>query len=240
MSAANEPRPVVIVTGASRGVGHATAKELALVHGRTVLAIARDAERLAALQAECAGGEGSIEPLAVDLADPAGLARVREALKRRRVIGLVNATGLLIKREFGNWTADDAQKLFHLNAAVPLLLAQALQAELDGTPPAHIVNIGSMGGFQGSVKFPGLAFYSASKAAVANLTECMAEEFKDRGVRCNCLCIGAVDTDMLRAAFPGYQAPVSAAQMGAYVARFVLEGHNYFNGKVLPVALSTP
>lgn len=240
MSAMNEKEAVVIVTGASRGVGRATAKELANVHGRTVLAIARDAGKLASLQAECANGQGRIEPLAVDLVEANSLARVQEALYARRVIGLVNATGLLIKRGFGSWTAEDAQRLFHLNAAVPLLLAQALQAELDGDPPAHIVNIGSMGGFQGSVKFPGLAFYSASKAAVANLTECMAEEFKGRGIRCNCLCIGAVDTDMLREAFPGYQAPVSAAQMGGYVARFVLEAHNYFNGKVLPVALSTP
>ncbi|MFT3883922.1 MAG: SDR family oxidoreductase [Flavobacteriales bacterium] len=240
MSAMIPNDPVVIVTGASRGVGRATAKELANGHGRTVLAIARDAERLHALQAECAQGPGRIEPLALDLAGASAPIRTREALAGRRVLGLVNAAGLLIKRDFGAWTAEDAQRLFHVNAVVPLLLAQALQAELGGTPPAHIVNIGSMGGFQGSVKFPGLALYSASKAAVASLTECMAEEFKDHGIRCNCLSIGAVDTDMLREAFPGYQAPISAASMGAYVARFVLDGHNYFNGKVLPVALSTP
>lgn len=231
---------IILVTGASRGVGRATAKELAMVHGSTVIAVARDADRLEELRAECASGPGHIEPLPVDLEQAESLARVRESLNARHLRGVVNATGLLLKREFGHWSAADAQRLFHLNAAVPLLLAQELGPLLDGDAPAHIVNIGSMGGFQGSVKFPGLAFYSASKAAVANLTECMAEEFKGRGIRCNCLCIGAVDTDMLREAFPGYQAPVSAAQMGAYIARFVLEGHNYFNGKVLPVALSTP
>jgi len=231
---------IIIVTGASRGVGRETAHELAMVHGRTVIAIARDAEKLETLRVGTADGPGRVEPLAIDLADEQALTYVREQLNGRRVIGMVNATGLLIKRTFGEWTAADAQRLFHLNAVVPLLLAQGLQTELAGDPPAHIVNIGSMGGFQGSVKFPGLALYSASKAALANLTECMAEEFKDRGVRCNCLCIGAVDTDMLREAFPGYRAPVSPAQMGAYVARFLLEGHNFFNGKVLPVALSTP
>ena len=97
-----------------------------------------------------------------------------------------------------------------------------------------------MGGFQGSVKFPGMAAYSASKAALANLTECLAEELKDRQVRCNCLCLGAVDTDMLREAFPGYTAPVGPDEVGNYLARFVVEGHNFYNGKVLPFAVSTP
>jgi NAD(P)-dependent dehydrogenase (short-subunit alcohol dehydrogenase family) len=119
-------------------------------------------------------------------------------------------------------------------------MAQGLADRLDGAPPGHVVGIGSMGGFQDSVKFQGLLAYSASKSALACIAQCLAEEFKDRGIRSNCLAIGAVDTAMLRAAFPDYTAPVGPEAMGSYIARFAMEGHNHYNGKVLPVALSTP
>jgi NAD(P)-dependent dehydrogenase (short-subunit alcohol dehydrogenase family) len=130
--------------------------------------------------------------------------------------------------------------LYTTNVIAPLELTQALADELDGDPPGHIVHIGSMGGFQDSAKFPGLIAYSASKAALACMAQCLAEEFKGRGIRSNCLALGAVDTEMLRTAFPGYEAPVTASAMGAYVAQFSLTGHKLFNGKVLPVAVSTP
>src|SRR5581483_7914106 len=83
---------------------------------------------------------------------------------------------------------------------------------------AHIVNIGSMGGFQGSSKFPGLSAYSASKAALHNLTECLAQEFIDLGIKVNCLALGSAQTEMLEKAFPGYESPVMAFEMGKYIA----------------------
>lgn len=231
---------LVVVTGASAGVGRATAKALVQWHGCTVVAISRNATLLHELKEECGGLQGELEPLAIDLVDDHAIPAVKKALNGRRVHGLVNNAGLLVTRKFGEWTNGDLQRLFQLNAAVPLLLAQALSAEMEGTPAGHVVNISSMGGFQGSVKFPGLAAYSASKAALANLTECLAEEWKDRPLRCNCICLGAVDTAMLRAAFPGYQAPINAEEAGAWLADFVLNGHKYFNGKVLPFATTTP
>ena len=230
----------VLVTGASTGVGRATANALVLHHGCNVLAVARSAEKLASLARESAGAAGTLRTLAVDLAKPGAVAAVADALGHGPLHGLVNNAGLLIKRQWGQWAMEDAEQLFRLNATVPMLLTQALTAQLGADPPGHVVNISSMGGFQGSVKFPGLAAYSASKAALVNFTECMAEELKDRGVRCNCICLGAVDTDMLRAAFPGYAAPVGPVEVGEYLARFVLEGHAFFNGKVLPLAVSTP
>ncbi len=230
----------VVVTGASTGVGRAMAKSLVVDHGCRVVAVARSAEKLAALAEELNGASGHLQPLPVDLAAEDAVERVAQAVEGSRVHGLVNNAGLLIKQDFGAWSAIDTHRLFHLNAAVPLLLTQALARQLGGEPPGHVLNIGSMGGFQGSVKFPGLAAYSASKAALANLTECMAEELKDAGVRCNCVCLGAVDTAMLRTAFPGYTAPLGPVEVGAYLARFVLDGHKFFNGKVLPFAVSTP
>lgn len=107
-------------------------------------------------------------------------------------------------------------------------------------PAAHIVNMSSMGGVQGSAKFPGLSLYSASKGAVGILTECLAEELKEEGVSVNALAIGAVQTEMLSQAFPDYKAPLSADEMAGFIKYFALQGKNFFNGKVLPVSLSTP
>ena len=105
---------------------------------------------------------------------------------------------------------------------------------------SHIVNIGSMGGFQGSSKFPGLSAYSASKAALHALTECLAFEFADKQISVNCLALGSAQTEMLEKAFPDYQSPVMAYEMGKYIADFAVNGHRFFNGKILPVAHSTP
>lgn len=240
MNKASGDGKLVVVTGASTGVGRATAKALVQQHGCEVIAVARSAAKLQDLAHECAGGRGSLRPLGMDLEQEGAVAQVKQAVGPRRLHGLVNNAGLLLKHGLGGWTAADAQRLFRLNATIPLLLTQTLAAALQGDPPGHVVNIGSMGGFQGSVKFPGMAAYSASKAALANLTECLAEELKDRQVRCNCLCLGAVDTAMLREAFPGYTASVGPDEVGNYLARFVVEGHNFYNGKVLPFAVSTP
>jgi NAD(P)-dependent dehydrogenase (short-subunit alcohol dehydrogenase family) len=97
-----------------------------------------------------------------------------------------------------------------------------------------------MGGVQGSAKFPGLSLYSASKGAISILTECLAAELGPRGIRVNCLALGAAQTEMLEQAFPGYQAPLSAPEMAGFIANFALTGQKFFNGKILPVALSTP
>jgi NAD(P)-dependent dehydrogenase (short-subunit alcohol dehydrogenase family) len=105
---------------------------------------------------------------------------------------------------------------------------------------SHIVNISSMGGFQGASKYRGLSYYSASKAAIACLTECLAGEFSADGISVNCLAIGAVQTEMFEEAFPGYEAPVNAGEMAEFVAGFALTGNKYFNGKILPVAVTNP
>ncbi|MCB0817928.1 MAG: SDR family oxidoreductase [Flavobacteriales bacterium] len=230
----------IVVTGASRGVGREVVRCLVADHGCPVLAVSRASAPLEELKAELKDAPGILEPLVCDISTDAGVGRVVEQVAMRRLAGLLNNAGVLVKRDMGAWASEDAALAFHVNATVPLLLSQALADRLAGDPPGHVVNIGSMGGFQGSAKFPGLAAYSASKAALACLTECLAEEWKDKQVRVNCLAIGAVDTDMLRQAFPGYRAPVDAAAMGAYVARFLLEGHGLYNGKVLPVSVSTP
>ncbi len=230
-----EARPLVLVTGAGRGVGRATVEALVKVHRAAVIAVSRDGSALAGLDL----GQ-DVEEVVTDISTPEGIDRVVEAVGHRPLHALVNNAGTLLKRSFGQWTAADLAVLSHLNAHTPLLLTQALREALALAAPSHVVNIGSMGGFTGTAKFPGMVGYSSSKAALASITECLAEELQAEGIRANCLCLGAVDTEMLRAAFPGYTAPVSATEMGGYVARFSLEGHKLLNGKVLPLGLSTP
>jgi 3-oxoacyl-[acyl-carrier protein] reductase len=228
----------VVVTGASRGVGYETAKALALEHGCTVLAVGRDAVSLHQLKERC--GAGKVEPVVLDIAHADAPTILVGAVAGRRIHAIVHNAGALLKADMGTYTAEALTSLYHINVIAPLLITQALAPLLGGDPPGHLLHIGSMGGFQDSSKFPGLASYSSSKAALACLSQCLAEEFRDQGIRSNCLALGAVDTAMLRAAFPGYTAPVGAEAMGAYVAHFSLEGHKLYNAKVLPVALGTP
>ena len=105
---------------------------------------------------------------------------------------------------------------------------------------SHIINISSIGGIAGSSKFSGLSAYSSSKGALNILTEMLCEEFKDSGPSFNCLALGAVQTEMLEEAFPGYQAQVSSLEMANYIYKFSLEGNKFFNGKIIPVSTSNP
>jgi NAD(P)-dependent dehydrogenase (short-subunit alcohol dehydrogenase family) len=97
-----------------------------------------------------------------------------------------------------------------------------------------------MGGFQGSQKFKGLSIYSSSKAALASLSECLAEEYRDSSISFNCLALGATDTEMMRAAFPGYNASAKPDEMAKFIVEFAINGNKYFNGKIIPVSTSTP
>jgi 3-oxoacyl-[acyl-carrier protein] reductase len=105
---------------------------------------------------------------------------------------------------------------------------------------SHVVNISSMGGINGSVKFSGLSAYSAAKGGLGILTECLAEEYRDSGISFNCLALGSVQTEMLEEAFPGYRAPLTAHEMARFIVDFAINGHKFFNGKILPVSISTP
>ncbi len=226
---------LVVVTGAGRGIGFRTAATLAEVHGLNVIAVSRD------VSAWHAGlHTGLVLPIAADLSTSDGIAAVQEAVGARPLFGLINNAGMLRKQELGAWTASDLDPLFAVNVRAPLLLTQALLPALGKSASAHVVNISSMGGFQGSVKFPGLIGYSASKAALACVTECLAVELSSTRIHCNCLCLGAVDTAMLREAFPGYQAPLDASAMGTFIVEFLLNAYKFLNGKVLPVSLTTP
>lgn len=229
-----------VVTGASAGIGYGLVR-LLIEDQRIskVIGIARRQSRLDELMGFARGlglGDKFI-PLCTDVCELPSEA-ILSAVNRVDV--LVNNAGLLINLPFDQLTEEDFLAVYRTNVFGPARLIRLLLPIMGGSHPSHIVNIGSMGGVQGSSKFPGLSAYSSSKAALAGLTECLAEEFRDRNISVNCLAIGAVQTEMLQAAFPGYQADLSPDEMASYIAEFALSGHKLFNGKVLPVSSSTP
>ena len=132
----------------------------------------------------------------------------------------------------------DFQQVYDVNIFGMVSLTKAILPYMN--KGGHVVNISSMGGIQGSMKYPGLSAYSSSKGALNILTELLAEEYKDSGPSFNALALGAVQTEMLEEAFPGYQAPNSANDIAKYIMEFSLEGNKYFNGKVLQVSSTTP
>jgi NAD(P)-dependent dehydrogenase (short-subunit alcohol dehydrogenase family) len=232
----------IIITGASSGVGFETALELILSGKHKVMALSRSREKLEKLLdiAHGLNPEAEIYALAFDIVhdDYADLKQFIKGNFDNRVDILINNAGVLINKPFIQLKEMDFVEMLQSNFIGHVRMIQAM---VDLMPQnSHIVNIGTMGAFQGSVKFPGLSAYSASKAALHTLTECLAVELADREIKVNCLALGSAQTEMLEEAFPGYQSPVMAFEMGKYIADFSITGQRFYNGKVLPVASSTP
>ena len=228
----------ILITGASRGIGYDTALALAKNPANTVIALSRKEDRLMDLLKESATNNIQILPLDLTHFDEVYLSSALSDIASIDV--LINNAGLLINKPFTALTKADWKNIFEVNVFGVVNLINALLPKLKAATTAHILNISSMGGVQGSSKFPGLSAYSASKAALINLTECLAEELQEDNIKVNCLALGAVQTEMLAEAFPGYEAPLKSAEMASYLSWFALNGHQFHNGKIIPVAVSTP
>lgn len=219
----------IIVTGTSRGIG----LDLALLladQGHHVLCLSRKNNE--------ALTHPNIRFHAFDLGSPD--ANFPDFLKNQfnSIDILIHNAGSLVNKPFEQITPEDFLQVYQTNV---FGVAQLTQWCLPYMPKgSHVVTISSMGGVTGTAKFPGLAAYSSSKGAVITLSELLAEEYREKGISFNVLALGAVQTEMLQEAFPGYQAPVTASQMASFVSQFALTGNQFFNGKVLPVSLSTP
>jgi 3-oxoacyl-[acyl-carrier protein] reductase len=231
---------LVIVTGASKGIGFELAKQLASDENNRIIAVSRKTDSLLKLKKEY--GFTNIYALAADINKAAGRKKIKEAVKKQKnaVAILINNAGQIVNKPFEKISEKEIQSVYQTNVFSPFLLIQELLPFMGKKHKSHIVNISSMGGFQGTSKFAGLSAYSSSKAAITGLTECLAEELKSKNIVVNCLAIGAVQTEMLSKAFPGYKAPLQAHEMANFIAGFALTGHNYFNGKIIPVSSSTP
>lgn len=225
----------IVITGAGKGIGLALVRRFLQSSDHRVWTCSRHTAELQELNSS----RLFVETL--DIAAATGEEIFLLVSKHFETVDiLIHNAGVLINTPFEATALEAWREVFDVNLFSVVKINQALLPLLRKSPTAHIIHIGSMGGVQGSSKFPGLSAYSASKAALANLTECMAEELKSTGIHVNCLALGAVDTEMLRQAFPEYSANMSSKNMAEFIFDFSVNQRAFFNGKILPVAASTP
>ena len=222
----------IIITGTSRGIGYEMALQFAN-SGHQVLAISRKTPQVL-MEHE------NITCLSIDISDENQLQQVCNFVSKtwKKVDILIHNAGSLLHKNFTEISSQEFQNIYKVNVfAVAELTKICIPFMEKGS---HVVTISSMGGIQGSMKFAGLSAYSSSKGAVITLSELLAEEYKESGISFNVLALGAVNTEMLQEAFPGYEAPISAKEMADYIFNFALTGNKYYNGKVLQVSSTTP
>ena len=221
----------IVVSGASKGIGFQICLKAA-AEGHKVIALSRNIGSLSNIE--------NIHPFAVDLLNHKETVGFSEVVKSEfgSIDILINNAASLINKSFAETTDKEFESVYRVNVFAVASLTRYLLPITN--PKGHIVNISSMGGIQGSSKFPGLSAYSSSKGALITLTEMLAKEYAKTGPSFNALALGAVQTEMLAEAFPGYEAPLTAEQMGSYILDFALNGNQFYNGKVLPVSSSTP
>lgn len=225
-------KEIAIVTGASRGIGKEVADHLK-VKAVSVLSTSRNGECSSWNGEECIG-------FPLDLLDSNSIKSLTDFVSENNlsVRYLINNSGFLINKPFDELTKEDFLACYGVNVIGVAELISGLMPNFH--PQAHIINIGSMGGVQGALKFAGLSAYSSSKMALAGLTECLQEEYGEKGYTFNYLALGSVQTEMLEEAFPGFQAAVTPKQMAKYIVDFALSGDEFIRGKIISVSKTTP
>ncbi len=223
----------VIITGTSRGIGFEMVKLFANA-GHTVLALSRNSKPVSDLKLK------NVTAFDFDITNENNIVTVQAHLRENmeEVDVLINNSGHLVNKPFSEISSEEFKKCYEVNVFGVAALTQALLPFMK--KKGHVVNISSMGGVQGSLKFSGLSAYSSSKGALITLTELLAEEYKETGPAFNVLALGAVQTEMLEEAFPGFKAPLSATEMAQYIMEFSVTGNKFYNGKILQVSSSTP
>jgi len=193
----------VIITGTSRGIGFELV-QLFAKGGHKVLALSRNEKPIQNLKLD------NVTAFSFDLNDSNAYQKVAEFVNEnwKQVDVLINNAGKLINKPFSEISIQDFESVYKTNVFGVAELTRVVLPFME--KDSHVVSISSMGGVQGSMKFPGLAAYSSSKGAVITLTELLAEEYKESGVSFNVLALGAVQTEMLEEAFPGYKATTTA------------------------------
>lgn len=223
----------IIITGTSRGIGFELARLFAN-QGHQVLALSRDTSPISELKLP------NCHSISFDITSNDDISKACEYVSSNwdQVDILINNAGYLVKKPFLKLTNEDFLRSYQVNLFGTAALTRSILPSMN--KGGHVVNISSMGGIQGSTKFPGLSAYSSSKGALITLTEVLAEEYKFKGPSFNVLCLGAVQTEMLQEAFPGFKAPLTALEMATYIMEFALTANKFYNGKVLPVSGTTP
>ena len=193
---------LAVVTGASRGIGAATAEAIAAAGAHVVLA-ARDREALDAVAGRIrdAGGEATPVP-----ADVGGLKDVERLFAAVEPLGplaaLVCAAAVLMPAPLAETSPEIWEETLRVNLTGAFLCCRAAFTAMRSAGGGRIVNVASLSGVYATEKFPGLTAYNVSKYGVIGLTEAIAVEGRGLGISAICVSPGAVDTEMLRRANP--------------------------------------
>ena len=220
----------IVVTGTSSGIGHQICIQAAKMNFH-VISVSRNIEPLKDI--------GGIESFAIDITNKDSVDEFIANLKSRKIKIdiLINNAGYLVSELFGDTTYESFKKTFDVNVFGLAEITRSLIPIINSD--GHVINISSIGGVNGSKKFPGLSAYSSSKAAVIALTEVLAEEHQN-GPSFNVLALGAVQTKMLKKAFPDYNVETKPEEMAKYILDFAINGNKLFNGKLISVSNSNP
>ena len=191
-----------MVTGASRGIGAATAEAMAAAGAHVVLS-ARDDEALDGIAGRIRDSGGEATPAPADVSDADDVDRLFAAVEGMgNLAALVNAAGALKSEPFTQITRETWTETLDVNLTGSFLCCRAAFIAMRRSGEGRIVNIASLSGVYATEKFPGLAAYNVSKYGVIGLTEAIAAEGKEHGISAICVSPGAVDTQMLRQANP--------------------------------------
>lgn len=225
----------IVIVGASRGIGEALVKRFSQLENTEVYALSRNIEKMQVAFTELE----NVTCFPLDLASNVQ----QQTTSIFNEIGtfdiLINNAGYLVNKPFPEISHEDYTLSYQINVIGVMETVQGALIHLNKTS-SHIVNISSMGGFQSSMKFPGLTAYSTSKAALCSFTELFSEEYKETSIAMNCLCLGSVQTEMLEEAFPGYIAPLKPEEISEYICDFSLNAHRFMKGKIIPLSLTNP
>ena len=222
----------IIITGTSSGIGLELAKFF-IKNKHNVLAISRNNSDLRSLNLK------GLYAVDFDITNYERYDSLNKYLNNFKDVDvLINNAGLLINKPFEDTSLEDFQKVYSTNVFSVAMLTKFLVKRMNDR--SNVVNISSVGGVEGTLKFPGLAAYSSSKGALNILTEMLAEEYKEQGIHFNSLALGSVQTKMLNKAFPGFKASTSAQDMAKYIYDFSMEGYKLINGKVISISSTTP
>lgn len=231
----------VLITGAGKGIGLELVKQFSKKGANNIIALSRNVDRLKSISDQLSKKNTDLHYYPIDFLSPLFKEQIKDIINsfNFNIDILINNAGLLSNKPFTDYEVEEIKEMYQVNVFSPLQLVQVL-INKQANEECHVVSIGSMGGYQGSAKFPGLSIYSSSKAAMANITECLAEEYKNTRFKFNCLALGSVQTEMFSEAFPEFQAQLFPEQIAEYIVQFSLSGGHYYNGKILPVSKSTP
>lgn len=222
----------IVITGCSKGIGFELAKLLSLNH--KVYGISRDEKQLKKLKSAVEIPEN----ICFYVGDVAKINQqdLNQWIPDEGIDVLVNNAGYLVNKTFKDISHADFLKTMEINLWGAINMSQLLIDKLTYSS-GQIINIGSIGGVNYSSKYSGLSLYSSSKGALTTLSECLAEELN---IKVNVLALGAVQTEMLSEAFPGYQADVSPKEMAEFILDFINNGSKIINGQIIKVTKSNP